>query len=362
MRGSRRASAQQRARRASCSTQRPIGTISPVSSASGMNSTRRDQAALGVAPAQQRLEAGRSTPSGEPDDRLVVQLELAGVDRALQVGAQLEPVEHARVHRRLEQAVAALAVALGDVHRGVGVADQLLGACAASPAQRDRDADAGAQERARACPARSGAASSVEDALRGVGGRLAVDVLEQDARTRRRRSGRRCRRRARAPSRRRATSTSTSSPAAWPSESLIVLKSSRSRNSTRERRRPLAAGAGERLADALDEQRAVGEPGDRVVERLVGELGLERLALGDVAGVERGCRRRARSPVRFVSRISNARWLAVGADQRALERVRPPARRGGRVRGADALAVVVGGDMRPSTERRGCAPPTGWRR
>ena len=32
------------------------------------------------------------------------------------------------MHRRLEQPVAALAVALGDVHRGVGVADQLVGA------------------------------------------------------------------------------------------------------------------------------------------------------------------------------------------------------------------------------------------
>ena len=40
------------------------------------------------------------------------------------------------------------------------------------------------------------------------------------------------------------------------------------------------------VLDAVAEQRAVGEPGDGVVERLVGELLLELLALADVAHVE----------------------------------------------------------------------------
>ena len=39
-------------------TQRPIGTISPVSSASGMNWSGAIEPALGMAPAQQRLDAG----------------------------------------------------------------------------------------------------------------------------------------------------------------------------------------------------------------------------------------------------------------------------------------------------------------
>ena len=39
----------------------------------------------------------------------------------------------------------------------------------------------------------------------------------------------------------------------------------------------------ERVLDAVAEQRLVGEAGERVVERLVGELVLEPLALGDVA-------------------------------------------------------------------------------
>ena len=75
-------------RQASRSTQRPIGTISPVSSANGMKSSGSTQAALGVVPAQQRLDA-RDAAVGEADDRLVVELELAAVERPLQVGAQL---------------------------------------------------------------------------------------------------------------------------------------------------------------------------------------------------------------------------------------------------------------------------------
>ena len=48
----------------------------------------------------------------------------------------------------------------------------------------------------------------------------------------------------------------------------------------------LAARARQRVADALAEQRAVGEPRDGVVERLVGQLLLEGPALAHVAAVE----------------------------------------------------------------------------
>src|SRR5262245_63470210 len=48
----------------------------------------------------------------------------------------------------------------------------------------------------------------------------------------------------------------------------------------------LAPRAGERVPDTLREQRPVREPGDRVVEGLMRELLLERLALADVAAVE----------------------------------------------------------------------------
>ena len=42
----------------------------------------------------------------------------------------------------------------------------------------------------------------------------------------------------------------------------------------------------QRVVQAVGEQRPVGEVGERVVERLMRELVLELLALGDVAGVE----------------------------------------------------------------------------
>ena len=51
-------------------------------------------------------------------------------------------------------------------------------------------------------------------------------------------------------------------------------------------RRPPANRAHDRVLDAVGEQRPVGEARDRVVEGLVGELVLERLALADVAAVQ----------------------------------------------------------------------------
>jgi hypothetical protein len=43
------------------------------------------------------------------------------------------------------------------------------------------------------------------------------------------------------------------------------------------------ARAAQRLAEAVEEQRAIGQPGEPVVQGAVGELQLGALALGDVA-------------------------------------------------------------------------------
>ena len=136
-----------------------------------------DHPALRVVPAQQRLDAA-DRPVAQPDHRLVVELQLVGDQRALQVGAQLQPLQDALVHLGLEQAVAALAVALGDVHRGVGVADQLVGVGAAVLG-RDRDAQRAAD---RQLLVRGGQrrGDGLHDALGGVGRLLhALDVLQQ---------------------------------------------------------------------------------------------------------------------------------------------------------------------------------------
>src|SRR5207237_531682 len=55
---------------------------------------------------------------------------------------QLELAHDALVGRRLVDLAAALALALRDVHRDVGVAEQLLGRIVACPAVRERDAEA----------------------------------------------------------------------------------------------------------------------------------------------------------------------------------------------------------------------------
>jgi hypothetical protein len=79
-----------------------------------------------VLPPQQRLGAVDATRSGV-HDRLVVQDELLGGDRAAQLGLQLEAAQEGRVHAVLVEAVAARALVLGAVERDVGVAQDLVG-------------------------------------------------------------------------------------------------------------------------------------------------------------------------------------------------------------------------------------------
>ena len=84
-----------------------------------------DRPARRVLPAKQCLDAVVAAII-EANDGLVVDLELVQLERSLQLRLELEPLDHALVHRRLEDAIAALAVALGHVHGHVGVAEQFL--------------------------------------------------------------------------------------------------------------------------------------------------------------------------------------------------------------------------------------------
>ena len=75
----------------------------------------------------------------------------------------------------------------------------------------------------------------------------------------------------RQPASRSATETSSRSPVRCPRLSLTVLKPSRSQNRTATGvSGPL--GAGDRMAQAVEEQRSIGKPGERVVKRLVHRL------------------------------------------------------------------------------------------
>ena len=88
---------------------------------------RADPAALGVLPADERLDADHPA-AGDLDDGLVLEDELAGGDGALEVGRQLGTGHHGLVHRRFEDDHPALAASLGRIHRDVGVAQQVAGA------------------------------------------------------------------------------------------------------------------------------------------------------------------------------------------------------------------------------------------
>ena len=118
-------------------------TISPVSSATGMNSIGATTPALRMSPAQERLDAD-DLARRQVHDRLVEHDELVALEGPLEVALEREPGERGRVHARLEDLDAVLAVALGHVHRDVGVAQQLVGRLVAR--RQHRDPDAGVDE------------------------------------------------------------------------------------------------------------------------------------------------------------------------------------------------------------------------
>ena len=125
------------------STHSPIGTISPLCSAIGTNRAGEIIPCVGCT---QRSSA--SVPNmcavREPDLGLVVQLELAARERVAKAGLELEPLDGARAQRLVEDLQPRLALLLGLVHGGVGVADQVVGADRVALGQRD--AEAGADE------------------------------------------------------------------------------------------------------------------------------------------------------------------------------------------------------------------------
>ena len=128
-------------RQASRSTNRPMGTIRPVCSASGMKSSGGTSPRSGCC---QRTSA--STPASRPvaelHGRLVVDGELAALDRPGELGLQLELADDRGVHVGREDRGAALAGLLGRVHGDVGVPQQLGGVVLAGRAGRDADAGA----------------------------------------------------------------------------------------------------------------------------------------------------------------------------------------------------------------------------
>ena len=120
------------------STHVPSGSISPSSSAIGMN-VAGETGSPSARPPDQRLEPDAHA-GGELHDRLVVHFEVVVGDRVAQVVLEAEPIAHARVHVGVEQLVPRLAARLRVIHRGVGVAHDLVRVGVVRRAERDADA------------------------------------------------------------------------------------------------------------------------------------------------------------------------------------------------------------------------------
>ena len=258
-----------------------------VSSAIGMNVRRARPCPGPDAPADQRLHAAdvarrrarRSAGSRAP--------ELVAVDGGAQVASRAPAAStSAVVHARRRSSVeAALALRLGRVHRRVGVAQQLLGAwCPA--AVGERDADARLREHLAGRRAGTGRAARRAAARRSRAASVVVARPRAGSRTRRRRAGRRCRPAACSSQQPAPTAASSSSPALVAEAVVDRLEVVEVEEQHRESGSPRGgAGRGRARARSANSAR-LARPVSGVVERLVGELLLECLALGDVAGVE----------------------------------------------------------------------------
>ena len=219
---------------------------------------------------------------------------------------QVEPAHHLLVHLGVEDRVAALAVGLGAVHRDVGVAHHLLrrglrAVASAIPidAPMNSSRPSSRNGACRLCRTRSamivasrGLADVVEQQRELVAAQAGDGVVGPQRRLEPLRD------RLAAAGRRRA----------WPSESLMTLKRSRSRNST------AAQHSGcRRRARRIDWSRRstnstrFGQAGERVVERVVLQAALGLAAVGDVgdASRRRGSRGRARRAPRSRGRASS---------------------------------------------------------
>ena len=128
----------------------------------------RHLAELGVRPARKRLE-GDHLVGAQIDERLIVGLDRAGLERRQQPALQAVALAQVRVHGRLEEAQARAALLLGPVEGDIGLAQQLVGQRSVPRGESDADADADLMPGG---PRRDRRAQLVDDAERDVGGIL----------------------------------------------------------------------------------------------------------------------------------------------------------------------------------------------
>ena len=228
-------------------------------------------------PADERFEPGERA-ARDVEHRLVVHAQLAALDGAVQRAAGAEVVDGAVMRRDVEHLGAVAAVFLRAVHRGVGVAQEGLGRVALPVGHRDPDRDGDEH-----FPFDEGNrfGDHFRDALGDVlGGVHAGDVQAQHRElvaTEARHDVVGTHRAAQAVGDRDEQPVSRRVPEA-------VVHHLEAVEVEEQDRHPAVHGGGTRQlsAEPLHEQRAVGQAGERVVDRLVREGLATRLPLGDV--------------------------------------------------------------------------------
>ncbi len=281
----------------------------------------------GVVPPHQRLEA-EDLAGLHVHHRLVVQDQLLALDRGAKRRLHLEALAHVSHHAGFVRGEAALALPLGGVHREVGVPEQVVGGFLPGGG---RDPEAGRHV--------NFVVAEVEGGVHGLGQPLdqhrgplvAPHVLDQDAELvpAEPRHGVRGPTAGQEPLRR-----GDEQPVALGVAKAVVHLLEVVEVEEQHRDVPaLPARERQRVADPVAEERAVGEPGQRVVEGLVQELLLEALAFADVADVEHDA--------------ANGRVLdQVGGDGLGLERgpvgLAEPPLDGGREAGREAGVAKEG--------------------
>ena len=261
---------------------------------------RREQAALGMLPAHERLEADRAL-GRERDDRLVDEPQLVALEGPPQVGLELEHGHRPRVHGVVEDLVAVAPLRLGPVHRGVGVAQQVL----RTPVARRRRGRCRCSRwrRPRGRPSENGCRSSswIRSATR-VASRASAISSRRIANS--------------SPPRRATVSSERRQPESRSREAdeeLVArevaeavvdeLEAVEVEEEDGEVVVVVAATPGHGLPQPVEEEGAVGQPGEGIVERVVEDLLLGALALGDV-GLGAG---EAHRPARAASRTARPR-------------------------------------------------------
>ena len=239
--------------------------------------TGEDEPAVRMAPPHERFHADDAARL-ERHDRLVVDVELLRDHGALEVGLEREPLEHMLVHRGLVDRVPALALALRPVHREVCAAHQLAGRLRPRP---ERDADACLHGDVRPDD-RHGAPHRGEDPSRNRHGALRlVDALDQD----RELVAAEPRARVLGPDARADPLGNHDQEIVSSRVAKAVVDGLEVVEVDEEHREEVASTCPtlDRMRDPLGEERAVREPGERVVEGLMRELILQGAALGHVS-------------------------------------------------------------------------------